>query len=292
VGGGEYGGVSTPAATAAGRRRASARSSRSKPSRSKPARRPAAKQPQRRASQRARGSTRFSLASWRVRVILVAILAGALAITYFAWFRHSSFVAIQSVKVEGVSSADRARVTAALTNAAQGMSTLDVDASKLAGAVSGFPTVASVTANPSFPHGLTVHVTERDPVLVASDGQRQVAVAAGGSLLPGVDVGGSNLPVLKVDSIPASGRLGGESLDEARVIAAAPSPLRPLIEGTTTTHDYGIVITLRRGIDLRFGAASKSQAKWAAAAAVLADPKVTTLDYVDVRVPSRPAIGG
>ena len=41
------------------------------------------------------------------------------------------------------------------------MTTLDLDAAKLASAVSGFPTVASVSADASFPHGLTVHVTER-----------------------------------------------------------------------------------------------------------------------------------
>lgn len=223
---------------------------------------------------------------------MVAIVAGALAITYFAWFRHSSFVAVENVKVEGVTSADRDQVTAALTGAAKGMSTLDVDAGKLAGAVSGFPTVASVTADASFPHGLTVHVTERNPVLVASDGDRQVPVAADGSLLPGVDAQGANLPVLKVDQIPSAGRLGGEALDEAHVVSAAPKPLAPLIDGITTTHSSGVVITLHGGIALRFGSAAKSTQKWAAAAAVLADPKVTTLGYVDVRVPSRPAIGG
>ena len=36
---------------------------------------------------------------------------------------------------------------------------------------------------------------------------------------------------------------------------------------------------------MRFGSASKSTQKWAAAAAVLADPKLTSLAYVDVRVP-------
>ena len=36
------------------------------------------------------------------------MLAGALAIAYFAWFRDSSFVAVENVKVEGVSSTDRA----------------------------------------------------------------------------------------------------------------------------------------------------------------------------------------
>jgi cell division protein FtsQ len=222
----------------------------------------------------------------------VVIVAGALAITYFAWFRHSSFVAVENVKVEGVTSADRDRVTAALTDAAKGMSTLDVDASKLASAVSGFPSVASVTASSSFPHGLTVHVTERRPVLVASDGDHQVPVAADGSLVPGVDTTALHLPVLKVDQIPASGSLGGEALDEAQVIAAAPKPLAPLIEGIATTQSYGVVITLHGGIDLRFGSPSKAEQKWAAAAAVLADPKVTTVGYVDVRVPARPAIGG
>jgi cell division protein FtsQ len=232
------------------------------------------------------------LASWRARLVLLAVVAGALAITYFAWFRHSSFVAVQDVKVDGVSTADREKVTAALTEAAQGMSTLDVDAGSLANAVSGFPTVASVTADTSFPHGLTVHVTERRPVLVASDGEREAVVAAGGSVLQGVDAGGLNLPAIHVDDLPESGRLGGEGLEESRAIASAPSPLRSVIEGAATTDDYGIVVTLRGGIDLRFGSASKSRVKWAAAAAVLADPKVTTLEYVDIRVPSRPAIGG
>ena len=224
--------------------------------------------------------------------MVLLIIAVALAIAYFTWFRHSSFVAVQNVKVEGVTTPDRDRITAALTNAADGMTTLDVDAGRLASAVSGFPTVASVSADPSFPHGLTVHVTEQAPRLIATDGQRQVAVAADGSLLLGVDANESSLPLIHVDSLPSGDRLGGEPLAEARVLAAAPAPLRPLVEGASTTRDYGIVVTLRRGIGLRFGPASKPQSKWAAAAAVLADPKVTSLDYVDVRVPARPAIGG
>jgi len=284
--------VSTSHATAAGRRRASARSGRSKSARAKPPRRPAKSASRRRGRSGAAATGRLSLASWRSRLILVAILAGGLAIAYFAWFRDSSFVAVEDVKVEGVSTADRDRVTDALTEAAKGMTTLHVDAGQLATAVSGFPTVGSVSAEANFPHGLTVHVTERRPVLVAGDGKREVAVAAGGSILPGVDVDGLELPALRVDEVPDSGRLDGEALNEARTLTAAPTPLRPLIEGAKTTDDYGIVMSLHGGIDLRFGAPAKARAKWAAAAAVLADPKVTALEYVDVRVPSRPAIGG
>jgi cell division protein FtsQ len=230
--------------------------------------------------------------AWRAWLLVAAILAGGLAIAYFAWFRHSSFVAVNDVKVEGVRASDRDEITAALTKAADGMSTLNIDASKLASAVGGFPTVASVTAHPSFPHGLTVEVTERRPVLVASDGDHQVAVAADGSLLPGVSLDGANLPAVHVDQLPQAGRLEGQALDETRLIAAAPRALRPLVDGIAVGGDQGLVATLRGGIDVRFGTASAERAKWAAAAAVLADPGVTSLEYVDVQVPSRPAIGG
>ena len=220
------------------------------------------------------------------------VLAGALAISYFAWFRHSSLVAVTDVKVEGVRSSDRNRITAALTNAAEGMTTLDVDASKLAGAVTGFPAVASVTADPSFPHGLTVQVTARRPVALASDGDRAVAIGADGALLPGLSTDGMSLPALQVDALPQAGRLDGQALDEARLLAAAPGPLQPTVESVATTSDYGLVASLTGGIDLRFGTESQARAKWAAAAAVLADPEVTSLGYVDLQVPSRPAIGG
>ena len=49
---------------------------------------------------------------------------------------------------------------------------------------------------------------------------------------------------------------------------------------------------LRSGIELRFGDASQAGAKWKAAAAVLADPSITTLDYVNLFVPGRPSVGG
>jgi cell division protein FtsQ len=234
----------------------------------------------------------MSLAAWRLWIVIAAIVAGGLATAYFAWFRHSSFVAINDVKVEGVRSSDSNQITAALTRAAGGMTTLDVDASKLASAVSGFPAVASVTAHADFPHGLTVEVVERRPVLLATDGDRSVAIAADGSLLPGLSTDGMDVPTLKVDELPASGRLEGTALDEARAVGDAPGPLRSLVAAVTTTSDDGIVVTLQGGIEIRFGSPAKARDKWAAAAAVLADPKVTSLEYVDVRVPSRPAIGG
>ena len=223
--------------------------------------------------------------------MVVAIVAGALGLAYFGWFRDSSFVAVRDVKVEGVS-ADRGRIVPALTDVARGMTTLHLQGDGLEAAVRRFPTVASVSAHPSFPHGLTIHVTEREPVLVATDGNRKVPVSSDGLLLPGMGARTDHLPELGVGSLPDSGRLNGDSLAEALTIGAAPAPLRPLIDNAAISPDYGVVVTMRGGIELRFGARARADAKWAAVAAILADPNLTSLTYVDVRVPGRPAVGG
>ncbi len=229
--------------------------------------------------------------SWRRRALLVTVVSGALALAYFGWLRDSPLVAVRDVKVEGASSADHGRIVAALTESARGMTTLHVQTDRLQSAVRQFPTVASVSADPRFPHGLTIHVSERRPALVVHAGDRQVAVAANGSLLGGLHVKGQ-LPELKVDQLPTSGRLSGDPLTEALAIGAAPAPLGPLIAGVSLTRDYGIVMTMRGGIELRLGTRDQIDQKWAAVAAILADRHLTSLSYIDARVPDRPAVGG
>ena len=64
------------------------------------------------------------------------------------------------------------------------------------------------------------------------------------------------------------------------------------IERIDHSDDFGVEITLRGGIPIRFGNGARAAEKWAAATAVLADPKLDALTYLDVRVPERPAAGG
>ena len=80
-------------------------------------------------------------------------------------------------------------------------------------------------------------------------------------------------------------------LQQARVLGAAPPALRPYLEGSLY-GESGVDVELRSGIELRFGDASRVHEKWQAAAAVLANPSVTALDYVDLHVPGHPAVGG
>jgi hypothetical protein len=99
------------------------------------------------------------------------------------------------------------------------------------------------------------------------------------------------LPSLPISSPPQSGRLAGPVLQQAKVLGAAPPTMRPYIE-SSYYGESGVDVNLRSGIELRFGDASQLEAKWKAAAAVLADPSIATLDYVNLHAPRRPTVGG
>lgn len=99
------------------------------------------------------------------------------------------------------------------------------------------------------------------------------------------------LPYLPLTSAPKGGRLAGPVLEQAQVLGAAPAALRPYIE-SSYYGEGGVGVKLRSGIELRFGDASQLAMKWKAAAAVLADPSNTALDYVNVLAPRRPSVGG
>jgi hypothetical protein len=123
-------------------------------------------------------------------------------------------------------------------------------------------------------------------------GSEAVAVGPEGQILTWLPLSEDlQLPSLPLSAAPKGGRLAGPVLQQARVLGAAPATLRPYI-GSSYYGESGIDVMLRSGIELRFGDASQAAMKWKAAAAVLADPSVTALDYVDLHAPGRPAVGG
>jgi cell division septal protein FtsQ len=130
------------------------------------------------------------------------------------------------------------------------------------------------------------------PAAVIGSGEGAVGVAPDGTVLTwqGPPPKGS-LPSLPLSGPPKAGRLAGSALEQARVLGAAPAPLRPCI-GSSYYGESGVDVKLRSGIELRFGNASRAAQKWRAAVTVLADPSITALDYVDLHSPGRPAYGG
>lgn len=131
-----------------------------------------------------------------------------------------------------------------------------------------------------------------EPTAVIGSGEDAVAVAADGSLLAWLPAeAADSLPRLPIDEPPESGRLAGPVLAQAKVLGAAPAALRPYIE-RSYYGESGVDVILDGGIELRFGEPSQAARKWRAAAAILANPEVVALDYVDLRAPSHPAIEG
>jgi cell division septal protein FtsQ len=243
----------------------------------------------------ARGAPRAAIALplsviSRRGVIVAALLALTLSATYMLWFRHSSFVAVEEVEVSGLTFAE-GEIASALTDAGQRMSTLDTDVAALERAVRRYPTVASISVETDFPDRLAIEVHERAPVATVGAGEG-VPVAGDGTVLSGVETGKLKLPAIEAGSVPASGRVRGTALAQAEILAAAPDPLRPAIEGIGVDREHGVEVALAGEVELRFGDSRDAGAKWAAAAAILADPKLDQISYIDLRLPGRPAVGG
>jgi cell division protein FtsQ len=227
--------------------------------------------------------------AWPRRLAAALVVVVALAAAYMLWLRDSSLVAVEEVRIEGLTSLTDPSAAGELESAALDMTTLHVEVEELGAAVAEYPTIASLSASPSFPNGLEITVVERTPVAVA--GPSQIPVAADGVLLPGVDAGDAELPAIEAAPAEGGGALDEEGSGQAAVLGAAPEALAPVIERTSVTPE-GLEVELEGGISLRFGEPSRAAAKWAAAARILADPSLAALSYIDLRVPGRPAVGG
>jgi hypothetical protein len=130
-----------------------------------------------------------------------------------------------------------------------------------------------------------------EPVAQIGEGKTVLIVGADGRILGTAAGKKSHLPMLPLKGRPKKGRIGGHVLEQVHVLAAAPTALRRVVTATEYGK-HGVEAKTAAGIAIRFGDDHEATRKWEAAAAVLADPSVTLLSYVDVEAPSRPATGG
>ncbi len=218
--------------------------------------------------------------------------------------RKSPLVSVEHVQIAGVQGVDAGPIDAALRGAARGMSTLNVNVAALRGAVAPFQVVRDLSVSTSFPHGLRIHVVEQLPVAVLSVGRVRTAVAADGVVL------GSTLSDLLASErvpLPAIALAAGSSAladlrsvgghvenatarAELSVLGAAPRVLLGWVSKVFIGPE-GLTVSMRNGVLIYFGDATRPHAKWLSAARVLADPSSAGATYVDVRAPERPAAG-
>ena len=226
-------------------------------------------------------------------LVVLAAIVTVLGAVYMLWFRHSDFVAVEAVRVEGIDprANDGDELAAALEEAALTLTTLDVQPEVLERAAAPFPLVAEIRTEADFPHKLTIHVVTRRPVARIGSGEEARAVDASGVILPTLDLANFDLPRLPLDELPDNVRVEGGVADQVAVLAAAPTPMLELAQETRLTP-AGVEVVMPGGIELRFGSPRKAADKWRAAAAILADPELGELGYVDLTSPSRSAAGG
>lgn len=232
-----------------------------------------------------------SLHRRRTRVVLVLAVLLAVLAPLALWLRDSSLVRVERVVVSGISGGQAGQVQRALEVEARGMTTLNVREDALLRAVSQYPVVRSLRTETDFPDGLKIVVDARQPVaaLRAAAG-KLTAVAGDGTLLPGSAA--RDLPVVGVRTTPAGERLGrGDTLGAVRLLAVAPRALRARV-ARVYRGPRGLAATMDSGPKLYFGGAARLDAKWGAAAQVLAHRTSLGATYVDLRVPERPVAGG
>lgn len=129
------------------------------------------------------------------------------------------------------------------------------------------------------------------PVAQIGNGKRVVLVGEDGKLLGTASGKKADLPVLPLKRLPHGRRVRGHVLEQVRILDGAPKAFRPYL-AATSWGKTGAEVELSSGIEIRFGDQSEAPRKWEAAAAVLADPSLTLLSYVDVHAPTRPESGG
>jgi cell division protein FtsQ len=238
---------------------------------------------------KARQAPRFG----RLRLITLAVLVVLAALLTLAWFavRGSSLVAVEQVKVVGLSGHYDKAARRAVIAEAQSMTTMQFDASRVEQAAAQFVDVAGVEVETSYPHGVTLRFDVRRPVVEARVGGRSVILSQDGEVItPSHAVPG----LVKID-VP--GTVDGDRVRSRRaqeavgVLGAAPDVLLRKVE-SVHWGKLGIVASLRQGPDLYFGDADDARLKWADAVAVLASEKSRGAAYLDLRVPGRVAVGG
>jgi cell division protein FtsQ len=157
-------------------------------------------------------------------------------------------------------------------------------------AVAPYPVVKHIAVTTNFPHAMRIEVAEQVPVAMISAGGVQVAVASDGTLLRGTSVPGA-LPTIALSVSPGGTRVRGATLEVVRLLAAAPYQLLAKVSQASDGGTHGLEAQVRNGPKLYFGSGDDLAAKWASAAAVLADSASAGADYIDVTVASRPAAG-
>jgi cell division septal protein FtsQ len=224
--------------------------------------------------------------------LALVVLVGVLAWVGWVWYQGSSFVRVRHVTVTGLSGPEVSQIRAALTDTALGMTTMNVQVTKLERAVQSFPYVESITVVSRGAHAVTIEVTEQVPVALVEVGGEAQVVDGRDQILTDSTIPHGLLPRVPLRSPPTGGTVTAAGARAAvATLAAAPYALLAHIQSATWNADHGVVAQLRGGPQIYFGSDDELARKWQAAVAVLQNSDSAGAGYIDVTDPQRPAAG-
>ncbi|MQY16816.1 Cell division protein FtsQ [Streptomyces sp. RB5] len=220
--------------------------------------------------------------------VLVAVLGG-----FAVWVLYGSpWLRVENVRASGADVLTDAEVLAA-AGVPRDVPLVSVDTGAVEARVrQRLPRVDSVTVTRSWPHGIRVSVTEREPAVLMKEKGRYVEVDAGGVRFATVAAAPAGVPVLRLDAqnSPSLERFGLGALRRAAVTVAGDLPAA--VRHETQTIEVGsydsITLELRDGRTVMWGSAEDGAAKARVLTALFGAAK--DADHFDVSAPEAPAV--
>lgn len=224
----------------------------------------------------------------KLGLAVLTLLGGYLL--WVAVLRDLSLFQVERVSVNGLSGDASPQIETALELTAREMTTTDFSTARLRESVAAYASVANITAQTQFPHGVKIDVVERRPLARVDVAGRLLAVSANDRVLAGL-VPSSSLPLIRTVAQPVGDRITDRrTRAELTILDAAPAPLLARVFQIRQGPE-GLTVRLRHGPLIFFGSDVLPHAKWDSAAAVLASTTARGARYVDVALPGRPAAG-
>ena len=221
---------------------------------------------------------------------LVCVLAGY-------WLAAGPVLAINSVNVSGYSGPDASQLSSALTAAAgHGGSLLSPPIRILRQVAIRFPGVQDIAISRSWPLALNVRVTPADPIaIVRGPSQTAVIVSPRGLVMGLAPAHLARASIVLSQPLPTFAHaLPGWGLQGVQFLHDLSPRVRVRVQNLTYSQGQ-LTGQLLNGPSLVLGSLAQLPEKAAAINVVLASVSTTIqkkASYLDVTVPSRPALGG
>ncbi|MBT2377123.1 FtsQ-type POTRA domain-containing protein [Streptomyces sp. ISL-111] len=232
--------------------------------------------------------------SRRTLLILIGV-AAALLTAFVIWVLYgSSWLRVERVTTTGTEVLTREEVEA-VAAVPLGAPLISVDTGAMEGRLlQKLPRIDSVDVVRSWPHGISLKVAERKPVLLVEKGAKFVEVDGTGSRFATVDRAPEGVPLLELrpERSASLRRFDSDRLSAEAVLVAGELPKRLVkeVKAVRITSYDGISLRLTRGRTVIWGSSEDGQVKARVLAALMkADPKA---GQFDVSVPSAPAVSG